>query len=59
MTRLVVGRAVRWLPATEHGRKVTEKLAGQILGRSFSDGLESELERTFGGVRAIYERVVD
>jgi [glutamine synthetase] adenylyltransferase / [glutamine synthetase]-adenylyl-L-tyrosine phosphorylase len=58
VTRLVVGRAVRWLPATEHGRNVTEKLTGQILGRSFSNGLENELERTFGGVRTIYERVL-
>jgi [glutamine synthetase] adenylyltransferase / [glutamine synthetase]-adenylyl-L-tyrosine phosphorylase len=58
VTRLVVGRAVRWLPATEHGRAVTEKLTGQILGRSFSDGLEDELDRTFGGVRTIYERVL-
>ena len=58
VTRLVVGRAVRWLPATEHGRVVTEKLTGQILGRSFSDGLEGELDRTFVGVRAIYERML-
>jgi [glutamine synthetase] adenylyltransferase / [glutamine synthetase]-adenylyl-L-tyrosine phosphorylase len=55
--RLVVGRAGKWLPATEHGRKVTERLTGQILEREFPDGLESELNRTFGKVRAIYERV--
>ena len=58
VTRLVVGRAIRWLPATEHGRNVTEKLTGQILGRAFRDGLESELDRTFAAVRAIYERVL-
>ena len=58
VTRLVVGRAVRWLPPTEHGRVVTEKLTGKILGRSFPDGLESELDRAFAGVRAIYERVL-
>ena len=57
VARLVVGRAGKWLPATEHGRKVTEKLTGQILERDFPDGLESELDRTFGTVRAIYERV--
>ena len=59
VARLVVGRAVKWLPATEHGREVTEKLTGQILGREFPDGLESELDRTFGRVRAIYERVLE
>jgi [glutamine synthetase] adenylyltransferase / [glutamine synthetase]-adenylyl-L-tyrosine phosphorylase len=59
VTRLVVGRAGRWLPATEHGLKVTEKLTGQILGREFPDGLESELDRTFAMVRAIYERVFE
>ena len=48
VARLVVGRAVKWLPATEHGRRVTEKLTGQILGREFPDGLESELDGTFG-----------
>ena len=58
VARLVVGRAIKWLPATEHGRQVTEKLTGQILGRAFGDGLEGELERTFGGVRTVYERVL-
>jgi [glutamine synthetase] adenylyltransferase / [glutamine synthetase]-adenylyl-L-tyrosine phosphorylase len=57
VTRLVVGRAGKWLPATEQGRKVTQKLTGQILGREFPEGLESELDGTFGRVRAIYERV--
>ncbi len=58
VSRLVVGRAGKWLPATEHGRQVTEKLTGQILGREFPEGLESELMRTFGRVRAIYEQVL-
>jgi glutamate-ammonia-ligase adenylyltransferase len=58
VARLVVGRAVKWLPATEHGRKVTEKLTGQILEREFPDGLERELDGTFEKVRAIYERVL-
>jgi glutamate-ammonia-ligase adenylyltransferase len=57
VTRLVVGRAVKWMPATEQGRKVTERLTGQILGRAFTEGLESELDATFGKVRTIYERV--
>ncbi len=58
VARLVVGRAVKWLPATEHGRKVTEKLTGQILGREFPEGLEGELDGTFPKVRAIYEKVL-
>jgi glutamate-ammonia-ligase adenylyltransferase len=58
VARLVVGRAVKWLPATEHGRQVTERLTSQILGREFPEGLESELEKTCGKVRGIYERVL-
>ena len=57
VARLVVGRAVKWLPATEHGRRVTEKLTGQILEREFPQGLESELDGTFGKVRTIYDKV--
>jgi [glutamine synthetase] adenylyltransferase / [glutamine synthetase]-adenylyl-L-tyrosine phosphorylase len=59
VARLVVGRAIRWLPATEHGRNVTEKLTGQILKRGFPQGLEVELDGTFERVRAIYERVLE
>jgi glutamate-ammonia-ligase adenylyltransferase len=58
VARLVVGRAVKWLSAAEHGRRVTEKLTGQILGCDFPEGLESELDGTFEKVRAIYERVL-
>ncbi len=58
VARLVVGRAVKWMPATEHGREVTEKLTGQILGRGFPEGLEGELETTFGKVRDIYEKIL-
>jgi glutamine synthetase adenylyltransferase len=58
VTRLVAGRSSKWLPATEHGRKVAERLTGQILECEFPEGLESELDRTLGNVRAIYERVL-
>jgi glutamine synthetase adenylyltransferase len=58
VTRLVAGRSSKWLPATEHGRKVAERLTGQILECEFPEGLESELDRTLGKVRAIYERVL-
>ena len=58
VVRLVVGRAWKWLPATEHTRRVTAELTGKILERSFEDGLEGELERSCGEVREIYERVL-
>ena len=58
VSRLVVGRAVRWLPGTEYGRQVAEKLTGQILEREFPEGLEAELDQTLGGVRTIYDRVL-
>ena len=58
VARLVVGRPIKWLPAIEHGRKVADKLTGQILEREFPDRLESELDRTFEKVRAIYEKVL-
>ena len=45
VVRLVVGRARKWLPATEHARQVTESLTAQILRREFPDGLEAELMR--------------
>ena len=47
VARLVVGRAGKWLPATEHGRKVTEKSDRANSGSGFSGGLENELDRTF------------
>jgi glutamate-ammonia-ligase adenylyltransferase len=59
VSRLAVGRAIKWLPATEHGRQVTEKLTGQILQREFPDGLERELEKTCRDVRQIYEGVLE
>ena len=45
VSRLVVGRPGKWLPATEHGLDVTGALSGKILRREFSDGIESELVR--------------
>jgi glutamate-ammonia-ligase adenylyltransferase len=58
VVRLVVGRALKWLPPTEHARHVTERLVRNILGRSFAAGLEKELEVTAAQVRAIYTRVL-
>jgi glutamate-ammonia-ligase adenylyltransferase len=59
VVRIVVGRARKWLPATEHARQVTEKLVGQILGRELSGGLEAELARTCATVRGIYQHVLE
>ena len=56
--RLVTGRAVKWLPATEHRRRTVEELTSRILRTSFENGLEQELECTFRKVRAIYARVL-
>ncbi|HYA24418.1 MAG TPA: hypothetical protein VEF05_09675 [Terriglobales bacterium] len=58
VVRLIVGRPFKWLPATEHARHATEKLASEILGRKFHDGLEAELDRTCRAVRTIYIRVL-
>ena len=56
--RLVVGKGRKSLPATEHGRTVTERLSARLLHREFEGGLEAELTRTFAEVRAIYDRVM-
>jgi [glutamine synthetase] adenylyltransferase / [glutamine synthetase]-adenylyl-L-tyrosine phosphorylase len=58
VTRLVVGRAHKWLPATDHGRKAAEALAARLLGRNFREGLEAELLRSGSEVRRIYEKIL-
>jgi hypothetical protein len=58
VVRLVVGRARKWLPATEHAHQVSARLASQILRREFPEGLEAELMQTCRTVRAVYERVM-
>jgi glutamate-ammonia-ligase adenylyltransferase len=58
VVRLVVGRAGKWLPASEQARSATERLTAQVLRRDFTAGLEAELERTFRDVRSIYERAL-
>jgi [glutamine synthetase] adenylyltransferase / [glutamine synthetase]-adenylyl-L-tyrosine phosphorylase len=59
VVRLVVGRARKWLPGTEHARAITQELTEGILRRQISGGLERELMDTFGQVRTIYDRVMD
>ena len=58
MVRLAIGRANKWLPATEHAQTVTARFSAQILRTEFMDGLEAELLETSARVRAIYERVL-
>ena len=58
VVRLVVGRARKWLPATEHARQVTEDLVSRILGRQSPDGLDSELARVCEEVRGTYDKVL-
>ena len=56
--RLVQGRARKSLPAAEQARETTERLTARLLGRELAGGLEPELERSFQGVRRVYERIV-
>ncbi len=56
VVRLVVGRAHKWLPPTEHACEVSERLTGEILKRSFRDGLEAEMLRTMAEVRSLYDK---
>jgi [glutamine synthetase] adenylyltransferase / [glutamine synthetase]-adenylyl-L-tyrosine phosphorylase len=56
--RFVTGRAHKWLPATEHGRRAVEELTSKILRTNFEKGLEAELDCTCRNVRTIYERVL-
>jgi [glutamine synthetase] adenylyltransferase / [glutamine synthetase]-adenylyl-L-tyrosine phosphorylase len=55
--RLVTGRA-KGLPAAEHARHASERLAAKILRRELSDGLETELQRAGEGIRALYDQIV-
>ena len=59
VVRLVTGRTVKWLPSNEHARAAVENLTARMLGREFPDGLEEELNRTCGEVRAVFDRVVE
>jgi glutamine synthetase adenylyltransferase len=58
VVRLVEGRAQRWLPRRQRARDMSEQLMEQILGRSFPQGVEAELQETLQRVRRIYARVV-
>jgi glutamate-ammonia-ligase adenylyltransferase len=58
IVRLTLGRARKWLPATEHAQKATQLLTSQILNREFPHGLEAELKQTCAKVRALYDCVL-
>jgi len=58
VVRLVTGRGRKSLPMGDHPRRVTEQLVSRIVGRTFREGLERELERTYGLVRSVYQKVL-
>jgi len=57
VSRLAVGRPLRWLPGTEHARRVSEELTAAMLGFAFPGGLEAEILRTMESVRSIYGKI--
>jgi len=58
VVRLVTGRSRKSLPMGDHPRRVSEQLVSRILRRTFREGLERELERTYKLVRPVYQKVL-
>jgi glutamate-ammonia-ligase adenylyltransferase len=58
VVRLVVGKARKSLPATEHALCAAERLTRRLLRQEFAGGLQVELARTMAEVRSIYERLL-
>jgi len=58
VVRLVTGRSRKTLPMGDHPRRVCEQLVSRILGRTFREGLERELERTYRLVRPVFQKVL-
>jgi glutamine synthetase adenylyltransferase len=58
VVRLVQGRARKSLPTAAHARATTERLAAEVVGRTFDGGLEAELRRTAARVREMFARLV-
>ena len=58
VVRLVLGRARKWVPATEHARACVQELTSMILKREFSSGLEAELEATMRNTRRLYDQLL-
>lgn len=56
VTSLVLGRAQKWLPASEQALAATERWMAGILRREFPSGLAPTLEEAMRSVREIYER---
>ncbi len=56
--RLVTGRAIKGLPTTPQVWRTVEVMTSGILRRSFPEGLEAELQRTYQRVREIFSRVL-
>jgi len=55
--RLVTGRARPELPAAEHARQATERLASRMLQRPRSENLQAELEKSAVRVRQVFNSV--
>jgi len=58
VVRLVTGRSRKSLPHGDHPRQVSEQLVSRILRRTFRDGLEREMQRTYKLVRPVYQKVL-
>jgi glutamate-ammonia-ligase adenylyltransferase len=58
VVRLVTGRPRKSLPQGDHPRRVSEQLVSRIVARTFREGLQGELERTYGLVRSVYQKVL-
>ena len=58
VVRLVLGRARKWLPGTEHARQCVEQLTSTILKREFRTGLENELKTTMRNTRHLFDRLL-
>ena len=56
VTRLVTGRARKWLPVAEHPRRAVQKLLWKMLGADDSFDPEMQLTEMLRGTREVYQR---
>jgi len=56
VTRLITGRPLTSLPATEHALRVAEKVTSASLGENLSENLQQRTGRTNALVREVFER---
>jgi glutamine synthetase adenylyltransferase len=55
LTRLVTGRVLKALPASEHALKVVESLTAKCFGSAFPPGLAERCKQTMLTIRKIYD----